>query len=401
MQEEKPKEFVNATVMIVEDDLFQQKLLTASLEMIGCRVITANDGVDALRRLDEATPDLMICDLMMPEISGLELLKALRANPETEAIPFMIVSAMGGEEDIIRGFSLGADDYIIKPVSLKELQARVKARIRRPPVPAHQVRRDTLTGVLSQSVFMTELEREITRAHVRGEKGHLVCIGLHEQEALAERLGKRLDAPITKQLIALVAFDNLPTEIMARDQDNHILVFVPQMSEGRLREMLAQLARRIVAHTFVAGDELFRLTPLIGLAATETGLKAEALYDRAIAACTHAGLQLDLQPSEYVPSMQALAQEIKVRTQAIRKVSLRSRLMKNWREAYQIAMTILVGVVVPFLIYAFLGSNNLDISQAVYIIVVIALLATAVLIWWETWLATRRVDPPEVKTTHR
>jgi two-component system response regulator VicR len=86
-------------------------------------------------------PDVIICDLMMPDIGGIELLRALHANPETEGIPFIVLSALNSDDDKVAAFELGADDYVTKPYSFKELQARVQAKIKRPPVPVRYLRK--------------------------------------------------------------------------------------------------------------------------------------------------------------------------------------------------------------------------------------------------------------------
>ncbi len=387
---------IEATVLVVEDDFTQRELVAACLKMIGCEVLTAVNGAEALRQLDGVVPDLIICDLQMPEIGGLELLRELRARPETHSIPFMILSAVNSEDDKVAGFSFGADDYVVKPVSPKELQARVRSKISRPPVPASQVRQDRVTGVLSRQAFQEELARELVREQSSEEKGHIGCINLSEQASLAERFGKRVDAPIARQLIALIQEDSLPAEIIGRDSDNNISLFIPESSSEQVRKRLRLSAHRIAAHQFIVGDEMVRLTPVIGFAPIETDSTVDELHERVTAARTHASLQLDLEPSEYDPSMDKLLQDIRIKTQTVKKISLWSRLMRNWRTAFQIFMTLFVGLVIPFLLYVLMGKIGIDLASGVYVVVVVALLVTALLIWWEGFLALRRVDPPEI-----
>lgn len=362
--------------------------------MIGCKVVEANDGVEALRCIDQIAPDLIICDLMMPEISGPELLRELHAHPETESIPFIVLSALSSDEDKIQAFDLGADDYVTKPYSFKELQARVRAKIRRPPVPARRLRQDRLTGVLSHHAFLDEIAREQVRQAGDDEAGYAVCVGLSEIEMTEARLGISISAPIIKQLIALVTFDSLPVEVIGRDAEHNILLLLPDTGHDTLLERLEALTRRVAAHTFVIGDELVRMTPVIGYTrvAGETG--AAQIYEQTVAARTYAALHLDLTPSAYEPHMDKLLQAVKAKTQTMNQVSLWSRLTRHWRTAFQISTTVFLGIILPFLVYFFLGTVGYDITPLVYIAVVIALLATAILIWAESLLALRRIDPP-------
>ncbi len=106
-------------------------LLVYNLESEGYRVLQATDGEEALLLADEETPDLAVLDWMLPQLSGIEVCRRLRARPATANIPIIMVTARGEESDRIRGLDTGADDYITKPFSTAELLARVRAVMRR------------------------------------------------------------------------------------------------------------------------------------------------------------------------------------------------------------------------------------------------------------------------------
>ncbi|HET6369679.1 MAG TPA: response regulator transcription factor [Nitrospiria bacterium] len=118
-------------ILIVEDDPDIAKLIANYLNREGYAISTAQDGASGLKLAKGNSPDLLILDLMLPEIDGLEVCKALRGNPGTAALPIMMLTAKGEESDRIVGLELGADDYVTKPFSPKELVARVKALLRR------------------------------------------------------------------------------------------------------------------------------------------------------------------------------------------------------------------------------------------------------------------------------
>ena len=132
-------EHTHSRILVVEDEPDISALVAYQLAHAGFQVRTASTGREALRALDTETPDLVVLDLMLPEVSGTEILRAMRAGKETRDVPVIVLKARGDEEDRLRGFELGADDYVSKPFSPKELVLRVKAVLRRAP-PAEPAR---------------------------------------------------------------------------------------------------------------------------------------------------------------------------------------------------------------------------------------------------------------------
>ena len=131
---------VTAKILVVEDEPNMVAGLRDNFEFEGYQVITARDGVEGLQRALEESPDLVVLDVMMPRMSGLEVCKQLRAK--WGSIPIIMLTARGQEVDKVVGLELGADDYVTKPFSIRELLARVKAVLRRTSVlPKDQDRR--------------------------------------------------------------------------------------------------------------------------------------------------------------------------------------------------------------------------------------------------------------------
>jgi two-component system phosphate regulon response regulator PhoB len=118
-------------VMVIEDEKEIRDLLCYNLERAGYRVSTASDGEAGLRDLFASRPDALVLDLMLPGRSGLEVLRELRGEPLTRDLPVVVLTARGAEMDRLIGFEHGADDYLTKPFSTRELVARVKALLRR------------------------------------------------------------------------------------------------------------------------------------------------------------------------------------------------------------------------------------------------------------------------------
>ncbi len=118
-------------ILVVEDEDALSALLQYNLDKEGYKVTIAADGEEALVMIDEQLPDLIVLDWMLPKVSGVEVCRRLRARPETRNLPIIMLTARGEESDRIRGLDTGADDYVIKPFSMSELAARIRAVLRR------------------------------------------------------------------------------------------------------------------------------------------------------------------------------------------------------------------------------------------------------------------------------
>lgn len=120
-----------ATVLIVDDDPFITRLIRVKVEQLGHAVETACDGEEGLGKALAVHPDLILLDLMMPRMNGLEMCRRLRAQPEGRAIPIVMLTARAQERDLEAGFAAGASDYLVKPFSPRELQARLRSLLDR------------------------------------------------------------------------------------------------------------------------------------------------------------------------------------------------------------------------------------------------------------------------------
>jgi two-component system phosphate regulon response regulator PhoB len=118
-------------ILVVEDEPDVVELIVFNLRSAGFEVLSAADGAEALRKAQTQVPDLILLDLMLPELDGLEVCKILRRNPATAGIPILMLTAKAAEIDRVLGLELGADDYVTKPFSPRELVLRVKALLRR------------------------------------------------------------------------------------------------------------------------------------------------------------------------------------------------------------------------------------------------------------------------------
>lgn len=120
-------------ILVVDDEPRMRRFMRMNLDLEGYRVIEADNGMKAINRVREDLPDLVLLDVMMPEMDGFEALRLIR---ETSNVPIIMLTVKGDEEDRVRGLELGADDYVTKPFSPRELASRIKAVVRRSEMPA-------------------------------------------------------------------------------------------------------------------------------------------------------------------------------------------------------------------------------------------------------------------------
>ena len=119
------------TVLVVEDEPAQREVLSYNLSAEGFRVVQAENGEEGLILVDEENPDIIVLDWMLPSVSGIEVCRRLKTRNDTRNTPIIMLSARTEEVDRIRGLETGADDYVVKPYSVLELMARVRAQLRR------------------------------------------------------------------------------------------------------------------------------------------------------------------------------------------------------------------------------------------------------------------------------
>lgn len=123
-------------ILLVDDEPDALKMLGIALHREGYQVVGARNYSEALQKIEESPPDLIILDVLMPEVNGFELCRMIRQRPEMSQVPIIMVTAISREDDKVAGFAAGADDYLVKPVSLKELSARIRALLTRRAPPA-------------------------------------------------------------------------------------------------------------------------------------------------------------------------------------------------------------------------------------------------------------------------
>ena len=170
-----------ATILLVDDEDAVQKLLTYPLEREGFRVMQARDGEEALQRFGSERVDLVVLDLMLPKLDGLEVCRRLRAQ---STVPIIMLTARDDELDKVVGLELGADDYITKPFSISEFRSRVRALLRRAALGSQSDGRD----VIEVDGVVVDLARRTV--DVRGKAVELTYVEFELLRTLAARPGR-------------------------------------------------------------------------------------------------------------------------------------------------------------------------------------------------------------------
>ena len=172
----------SSTILLVDDEDSIQKLLAYPLEREGYRVLQARDGEEAMRRFASERVDLVVLDIMLPKLDGLEVCKRLRAESE---VPIIMLTARDDELDKVLGLELGADDYITKPFSIREFRSRVRALLRRASVP-RQV--DGGSEVITADGLTIDLARRVVE--VGGERVQLTYVEFELLRIFASHPGR-------------------------------------------------------------------------------------------------------------------------------------------------------------------------------------------------------------------
>jgi two-component system phosphate regulon response regulator PhoB len=204
-----------ARILIVEDEEALSTLLEYNLTKEGFSVLVARDGEEGLLKVEEEKPDAVILDWMLPNVSGIEVCRRLRSKIETQNLPILMLTARAEESDRIRGLDTGADDYLVKPFSVAELVARVRAVLRR-----------IRPGLMADTVTVGDIELDRTAHRVR-RGGKEVKLGPTEYKLLDHLIQNPGRVFSREQLLNAVWGSGVFVE--ARTVDVHI---------GRLRKAL-------------------------------------------------------------------------------------------------------------------------------------------------------------------
>ena len=394
-----PRPVPRHCVLLLEDDPDLAELYSVVLHDAGYAVEVARNGHEGLDVLRRASPDLIVSDIMMPEMDGLAFLREVRADAALRFLPVIMLTSRANIEDVVEGFAIGADDYIPKPVDPRELAVRVAARIDRPPVPADSLREDRKSGLMNEAGLVEAATAEIERAMRDHVRLAVARIRIYELERLTARLGPLAGAAVARAFGRMLGDWLGPRDLAARLEDGSFAVVMPAAGQGEAARRLDELCRGVVHTRIDLGAEQVYITPVSGFAMLAPGLDAasrlppETLLARAGLAVATATGALDLRPVAYRPEMEVPAPP--PRSRAWWR-TLGAAMRARAALPAQILATYVLALGLPFAVYVGFGRLGITVTHTVYWVAVACMVITCVLIWCEGLLSRREAHPPEL-----
>jgi two-component system phosphate regulon response regulator PhoB len=209
-----------ARILVIEDESDIRQVLDYNLKSAGHEVVEAARGVDGLRLVREREPDLVLLDLMLPDMPGTEVCRSIKDNPATRTLPVVMLTARGEEIDRVVGFEIGADDYITKPFSVRELVLRIRAVLRRRELPVSDGPNIEFGNL--------RIDRAAHRVWVEGEEVELTALEFKLLVTLYERRNR-----VQSRGALLDEVWGIDTKISTRTVDAHVKRLREKMGAAR------------------------------------------------------------------------------------------------------------------------------------------------------------------------
>ena len=282
-------------VMIVEDDRSQAMFAETVLRKAGMDTLAVTDPLDTLERLERFRPDLILMDLYMPNISGLELTAIIRERDQFINTPIVFLSGEQDSEKHFEALSAGGDDFLAKPIRPKYLISAVNNRARR----ARQLARkrvldpkDSTTGLYHRTYVIDRLNELLAHEDRSQQTGGVMFIEVEGAQKLREQKGLVVYEPVMRQIGATVASFARPDELAARYGDSTFLLLSPVRAVGEMEQLARQLAERLGKELITVDQHRVTVTACIGIAAfTPQIADAADMLNAAERACARARQQ--------------------------------------------------------------------------------------------------------------
>jgi cellulose synthase/poly-beta-1,6-N-acetylglucosamine synthase-like glycosyltransferase/CheY-like chemotaxis protein len=377
-------------VLIVSDEPSARHEMIARISAAGyvVDVLASPPLVEA--RLLASPADLVLVDIQKSLQDCFQCVQSASVSDSENASPIVVLMERSDVANVVHVLDLGASDCIRLPIGTDELLARLQARLGSSAGPPTRGVRGPGPTLLSAERLGDELQREISRSSRSGLMGVIAALDIAERDSIARRLGPRADAEVRYQVAAIVAAETGELDLLGEDDAGRLLVMMPETDRALARERLQRMSELIARSHLTAGGDSVDLTPVVGFVDFSGASATDAVMARSVVAADVALDHLDLQPVEWQPSFGTEHRD-SPRVTAGRR-SIRARL----RTPMQVLITFDIGVVLPFLVYVLLDRAGLNIAPLMYLVVVVALLATATLIWTEGFLAFKPDPlPPE------
>lgn len=273
-------------ILIIEDDANMRELLTYNLSEMGYTVLEAPDGKAGLERIANESPDLVLCDVMMPLMNGFELREAMLSDPAIRDIPFIFLTAKSSKEDQVHGLQTGVDEYITKPFDIDVLLARIEAVLQRRQNFARLASIDSLTELLNRQATERAIRRELGRIRRYPSLATLMFLDIDNFKGLNDEYGHALGDTVLVHLAKIFVEQSRAVDIVGRYGGEEFILFFPQTPIADATAVVKRMLERF-RHPM---DELPGVELSFSAGAVEVprdGAEFEELRDRADAAMYH------------------------------------------------------------------------------------------------------------------
>lgn len=276
--------FDNAEILLVEDDAVSRKLVGYHLKKHGYKVYPVENGQAAMDFLEDKIPNLIICDIMMPVMDGMELRRRLLNHPDLRLVPFIFLSAKADLEDKIEGWMLVVGDYMTKPVEPVELIARVKSVMARHSLYEEMINYDHLTGLMSRRNLESKVSYELARIKRFGREFSVVMLDIDHFKKLNDTHGHAFGDEVLKEVAATLKNSIREVDFVGRMGGEEFVIAMPETDKAtgiiiaeRVRKSVSELVFQEDVRVTISGG--VATAPEDGLALAELLKVADdALY---------------------------------------------------------------------------------------------------------------------------
>jgi len=273
----------SARILIVDDHEDNVELLRARLESWGFETLRAKDGAEALSKIESSLPDLVLLDIMMPKIDGIEVARRVKNNPDLPFIPIIMQTALDSTENKVEGLEAGADDYITKPIDFPELKARVNSMLRikrlqeeieereRELMEAnerlrHMSQTDSLTGLENRRHIETRLEEMFEHAKRLAEPFSCVMVDLDKFKSVNDEYGHQVGDVVLKQLARILKNEVREIDHAGRYGGEEFILLLTGTVLDAAVTFAERVRRAIEEHTFTFEGGSLKRTASFGVA---------------------------------------------------------------------------------------------------------------------------------------
>lgn len=287
------KDYINMSnrgkILLVDDDVAILKLLENALTIDGYTVYICDESASAFDLVSATRPDVIILDIMMPEVNGYELLEKIMARPEYSEIQVIFLSAVNSVDDKIRGMRLGADDYITKPFIIDEVLARVESVLRRSNKYSEKLLKDELTDAYSRYYFNHRIAEELDRYKRNNTEFSLAFIDMDYFKMINDKFGHQTGDYALRELVSYLAGNIRGCDSLYRYGGEEFIVLLPDTSESKAYTVINRLRKEFAKKAILIGGTIIQATFSAGIVQPNSkDITVEQLISKADKAMYHA-----------------------------------------------------------------------------------------------------------------